>query len=350
MNKTWVTVLMVLFASPLARAGEEDGTVSGWVRNGTGDSTGVPNEEVVLYRYAGGKKEEGFSRKTRTDDTGYFRFDGLPVGEGIAYYPVALHDGVEYAGDQVDFSSVSSPFEQQSDIVVYESTSSDSAISVPFHHIIISPDRGVADIREVLFFANRGNRTYVGSHDYSPGKPEVLDLEIPVGSTGLALDGDIMTCCIIVDGNRVIDTMELKPGARRVIADYRMPYKGSTARFRKTIGYATGALDLFVLGSAVENVTVQPPGGEPASVIPGEVETTPSFKIRGRDYTRYSLGEIPGGSMVTVTFRGMVSTFRIYRWLAPAAVILLMVAVSAYHRMRSKSEDSLTQSQRRKVD
>ncbi|MFQ6616765.1 MAG: hypothetical protein ACE5HZ_08410 [Fidelibacterota bacterium] len=340
LGKSGAAVLFVLSVFPRTGDGDQTGTVSGRVRNGTMDSAAVQNEGVILYQAVNGKKQEDFLQNTWTDDSGYFHFEGLPMGEGVAYYPVAVHGGVEYAGTWVEFPSTAAGTQKRSDILVYEATSSDSAVSVPVHHIIVEPEPGALGVREVFFFVNEGSRTYVGGREYSPGKNIVLEMELPVQAKELVLDGDIMTCCIITDRNRVIDTMELKPGSRQVIANYRVPHTGPTVRFSKAVSYSTGGLDLFIVGSEITNIDIREPGESPARAVSGDVETSRPFRIRGREYKRYSLGQIARGSEVTVTFAGLAPFSRAYRWVAPAVLVLIMIALTGYHRIRLRREDS----------
>jgi hypothetical protein len=212
------------------------GAVFGRVLNASRDSAAMAGLEVVLVQYVDDQEVEHARPRTITDARGRFVFEGLETGERFAYYPLAVFADIEYSGLLVN-PAPSSP-RQRSDVFIFDPTTSDSAISTTVHHLILKPEPGMIAVRELFLFANRGNHTYVGRLPSGSKKNVVLSLETPIHATEVQFGGDLMSCCAVVKGNQIFDTMEFKPGTRQVMLNYRLPYKGDEASLVKTIAHA----------------------------------------------------------------------------------------------------------------
>ncbi|MFQ6673612.1 MAG: hypothetical protein ACE5GH_02360 [Fidelibacterota bacterium] len=335
-GKLGVGILPFLFLIPWVESPGYQGVISGRVVNATYDSSAVPQQEVLLYKYVNGEEVQDFEKHATTDVRGYFAFDGLAAGERVTYAPRTLYGDVEYGGIPVELL-LPSP-SQKSDIVVFESTTSDSAISTLMHHLIIEPEAKSLLVREVLLFYNSGNRTYVGSKPVASGKNVVLKMEMPPRATELQLGGELMSCCVVVRKNQIFDTMELKPGTRQAVLSYQMPATGKETNLTKSVAYPTKSFDVLLLDSKLSKLEVSEDGEENGLIPVLQAEKPDSFQIRGRNYARYSMAGLAGGSMFRlgilpedVSYRSLASHGD-YRWLAPVALILVMVIGYAIHR------------------
>lgn len=324
----YVFLWVPLVASDVVQ--HDGGVVFGRAMNSTQDSSVVAGQEVLLYQYIGGKEVLDFRMDTVTDSRGQFVFEGLDVGDQYAYYPLTVFGDVEYRGKKVTPSG--SSLRHQSDIVLFEPTYSDSAIRTIMHHIIIEPGAGFLNVREVLFFANRDNHTYVGIKPAGSGKNIVLQIEIPPKATELQLEGDLMSCCVIMNRNNVFDTMPLKPGTRQAILNYVLPYKGKEANLTKTIENPTEAFDIFLLDLQFGGFTMRTDREGSEIMLLDQFEEPEPFRIRGKKYSRYDVGSLARRTTFTLAIANLPAPRGDYRWLAPVILVLIMLA--GYFRNR----------------
>ncbi|MFQ6113978.1 MAG: hypothetical protein ACE5NG_07790 [bacterium] len=305
---------------------DNSGSVYGYVFNGSKSDHskssqkkfGVAGQEVVLYSYIDGQVVEGARPHTVTGSNGRFEFTGLEVGKRFAYYPVAVFEGIEYYGEIVALTPDS--VQKRSDVLIFESTHSDSAISAVTHHVIIKPGIGVLGVREVYFFKNRGRHTYVGNTPAGPpDKNIVLTIDVPDNATEMQFGGDLMSCCAVVSGHYIFDTMEFKPGMRQIVLNYLLPYKGKAADLVKEITHHTATMDVFL------------PQGSGTLSAP-QFTAHPAFEIRGLKYQRYRAANLEKGSMLTLAISELPATAPDLRWLAPVILVGFIIVVYGAHR------------------
>ncbi|MCL4704935.1 hypothetical protein KJ068_07225 [bacterium] len=307
------------------------GIVLGRVLNASQDSTAMAGQEVVLVKYVDDQDVEGARPHTVTDARGRFVFEGLETGERFAYYPLAVLEGIEFSGELVK-PTPAAP-RQPSDIVIFDPTSSDSAISTAMHHLIIEPGNGALVVREIFLFANRGKHTYVGNALALSGKKIVLQMEAPVNAMQLQFGGELMSCCAQVNGNQIFDTMELKPGMRQIVLNYLLPYQQQDASLVKTIAHPTAAFDVFLLEPLRLGRLTLKQGYEDRALISGAQSGEP-FQIRGKNYLRYQAANLAQGSTLSLTIINLPAAPRDYRWLAPVILLLLIATGYALNRWR----------------
>jgi len=304
------------------------GTLEGVVHNAsvaseTGAKTGVYKQDVVLYKYIDGKVDENTRVHTITDSRGRFRFGQLPVGKRFAYYPATVIHGIEYYGNLVTFTA--DTLRRYSDVVAYDNSSSDSSIVVSMQHFIIKPGIGVLEVKEISIFANRSQFTYVGNEP--AGKPDkniVLRMEVPKNAREVQIGGDLMSCCAIVKGNQIFDSMEFKPGTRKEIVKYLLPYQGETAILGRSIAYPTASVDVFL----PENSGI---------LTSAEFIKQGSFQIGGETYIRYSTNMVAKGNMLTLSFGNLTPGPRDWRWLPPAFLGFVIFIGSFIYLRRVKN-------------
>jgi len=301
---------------------ENNGIVYGKVINMSKDNAPVPEQEVILYQYKNGQKIEDSRVSTVTDNAGEYVFKALEINEALAYYPITVYAELEYNGALVKPDS--SALRQQSNIFVFEPTSSDTAISVSMHHIIIEPGVGVLNVREVYFFTNKSKYTIVGNEQVAPEKKKVLELETPANANELQLGGDLMMCCAVQKENKIFDTMEFKPGSRQVVLSYAVPYDGKRTKLTKEILYPTESFDVFLDNINLSKFTVQPydDGTNPAAI---EITDAEPFKIRDKIYNRYLVGKLSPQSVVTLAMVDLPNKPTDYKIIAPFVLVLIIV-------------------------
>ncbi len=330
----FVAVLLV----PLMVSAEQTpikATFTGQVLNGSRGNQPVSGQEVVLYTLINGKEVNAPRPKTRTDASGRFAFENLDVGPNIAYYPLTYFKNVEYSGKLVKTDSTSRRL--QSDIVLYESTPSDSAITTEMHHVIVEPGNGgVLKVTELYLFSNRGDYTYAGQFPIPNSREKfvVLQVQVPEEAREVKYGGDLMSCCAVIQGNEIIDTMPFKPGRRQIFLSYVLPYSGTRLSFSRPLYHPVKAFDLFFTDPIqLEDFQLQRAGTSNAEAV--NVDTnTERVQFNGKNYNHFTIRSLEKGARFQLAFAGLPRAPRDYRWLAPIALIAIIVLVFATRRKR----------------
>jgi hypothetical protein len=336
MKATILSIFILASASTFVQTTEKTGNVSGVVRNGSTGNAPVAGQEVVLYTVKNGQEVDAPRPHVVADSQGRFAFENLEIGESTAYYPMAVYRDVQYSGPLV--LPKPDALQQQSDVAVFETTASDSTISAAMHHIIIEPAEGVLSVREVYQFQNRGNHTFIGNPPAGADMKIGLQFEIPQLAQELQVGGNLMTCCTIVEENKVYDTMEFKPGDKQAVLNYRLPYEGSEAGMSKIITAQTDMLDVYVPEPAqLARLHIQGANATNNSDTP----TGEPFQLRGKKYIRYMLSDISKSSVLSLGLSNLPAAPRDFRWLAPVALVLAIGAGYVFYRKRAKNEQPL---------
>lgn len=310
-------------APAAARAQDETqplGELSGRVLNGSRDSTGVGGQEVMLYIIENGRELDTQKPKVRTDAQGRFVFKNLPLKQGRAYYPLTRYEGVEYAGSVVQANPQQPNL--KSDIYIFDSTNSDSAISTAMLHLIVLPgNNGMLEVQELYVFANESPYTYAGKVPLpdQPDKFSVLQFELPEGAQNLQLGGDLMSCCTVIEQNQIIDTMPFKPGKRQVSISYHLPYRSRQQELWWRLPYAVTTLNLLIAEPARMEQTFIIAGGDTLHLQ----EEKPIY-FKGRTYRHYGAKQVAAQAAFMAAVGNLPAPPKDYRWLAPVGLLLLI--------------------------
>jgi len=320
-------ILFALLTISIALAnqgGEENGRVFGTVLNGSRDNMPVPEQEVMLQKYVQGQKVESFQMHSVTNAAGQYSFDGLGTGENITYYPTTVFYDIEYGGRIVQLTT--DILQQESEVVVFETTGLDTAITVSMHHVIIEPGMGNLNVREVLYFTNHSTYSFVGTDRLSGDKKKVLELETHPAATEVELGGDLMSCCAIRQENKIFDTMEFQPGTRSVVLSYIVPYQGDRITWEKSIYYPTDNFDVFLVDGMLNGFSVRgaPGNRNPISVDVGKPEP---FQIHDRSFNRYQVKNLTAGDTVELAIVDLPKEPTQYKLWAPVILILIIFVV-----------------------
>lgn len=162
-----------------------------------------------------------------TDSKGQFILD-VPPDPGAEPPPMLLarYNGVDYPGNPA-------PAGDTVDIPVFETTDSDTAISLSSHHIIIDAQAGT--VAYIIIVHNRGDRTYLTGGDHGHG----LEILLPDGVTDIerAPQGVHLHDTLLVDPRPII------PGNSQTFFTFALP---PSNRIAQRITYPTAGMDLLI--------------------------------------------------------------------------------------------------------
>ena len=162
-----------------------------------------------------------------TDSKGQFILD-VPSDPGAEPPPMlfARYNGIDYPGNPA-------PAGDTVDIPVFETTESDTAISLSSHHILLDAQAGTATY--IIIVHNRGDRTYLTGGDHGHG----LEIPLPDGVTDIlrAPQG------VHLQGTLLVDPRPIIPGNSQTFFTFSIP---PSNRISQRITYPTAGMDLLV--------------------------------------------------------------------------------------------------------
>ncbi len=284
--------LLAISSLALPARAQDGGLVTGTVRN---ETTGEPvaGIDVTLSKFADQTGTNSEDTTTTTDADGSFRFDGLDTSDGLAYAVSTRYLDVLYSTSMILLSAEA---EQQADLIVYETTTDQSAISIPTRGLIVSgidPETGLLAITDAYTIEVDGNLTVVeGADGYSLRFPVPLTVDEITPRPGF----DFGTARI--EESSVLVTTPLKPGQTNAGLDYEFRYTGSTVDVPVEFGYPTGALQILIPTSLRDSEVV-------VDAVDAPLLDGGTVSINDRDYHVWSASGLEPGATLSLTFSGL---------------------------------------------
>ena len=211
----FLAVLLVSFPDVLSGAGLVVGRV-------TNETYSKPQQDCVVMLIRQAAEPEIVSQDT-TDEQGRFSFRDAG-GDDALWFLSAAYEGVNYVQQLSDGPN---------EIAVYETTDSDTALSVVSHHIIVYTAE--KRVRQILIVENTGIRTFRTGEGHGHGLEVFLPdgvTDVREGPQGLHTHGEI-----------VVNPDPVRPGHSQLLFAFDMPASG---RLSQTVSYPTGTVDVFV--------------------------------------------------------------------------------------------------------
>ena len=312
---------LIIFNSSLMG---QTGKISGYVYNGSADSTIIPKIEVNLLVYRGHNVVDDLSYAITTDRKGRFEFTSLSLDSTLIYYPRSTFKTIVYYGDAVRLTNESS--EAKTDVVVYDTTSSAEKIAIQLEHLFIDAEPGKMFFREIFIVNNIGDKTFVGKHFDHPNRHYVLKFPLPENFEDVEILTPEAQNWVKLDGQTLYNTELMSPGSRQFSFRFAVPYKKKERQVSRPVLYPIGAVNIFV--------------SNPALTIEGAgIQAMGDFGIRGTNYQRYSVQHLMPGMELTLTVKNLpAKTFGLStQWLVLIGVGILLVVGFIYTLIKSKS-------------
>ena len=203
----------------LSHAAPSNGLVVGRVTNGTYSK---PQQDCVVLLIRQADQPEIAGQDT-TDEQGRFSFRDDIGGDALWFL----------SADYADVNYVQQLSDGPNEIAVYETTDSDTALTVVSHHIIV--DAAEKRVEQILIVRNDGNRTFRTGEGHGHG----LEVFLPDGVTEVR-DGPQG---LHTHGNILVNPDPVRPGHSQLLFALDLPASG---RLSQTVSYPTGTVDVFV--------------------------------------------------------------------------------------------------------
>ena len=244
-----IIIFLLSLSASVSAAEPSGGAIEGQIVNGTAGGSSVADQEITLKTYL--NDVETVLTTTTTNIEGSFVLDGLSTELGYGYEVMLTFQGAEYYGKWLNFDEGEA--DKSSEIVVYDSTTSDEAIKIASAHTVIYTGGGSLEIGEYYLVINEADRTYIGSKEIAGSENrKTLNFRVPSEATDLQFGGELMECCILKSEDGFSDTMPVIPGSKDVTYYYRINYNSGIYTFSSSVMYPTANYDLLVQGETVQ--------------------------------------------------------------------------------------------------
>ena len=228
------------------------GIIAGQVLNGTagGDVAGVA---LLLRAIKGGTVLQ--ERPHQSDSEGNYRFEGLDLGEGVAYEIAATRGGVTYGAGPIRLTSEVP--QQHLVLQIFDTTPIDPGLRVTRSVLIVGgvdQARQELLIMEMVTVENPSDRTFVPQPGGAGGPMNLLRFGLPPGAHSLTPNGGLDAADMIQVDRGFASLAPLLPGERAMSFTYRLPYAGSAIQVEKSFTYGA---DLFALLTPETGLTIE---------------------------------------------------------------------------------------------
>ena len=326
---TAILMLLLLPFPIISMAGDSSlGIIKGRVINNTLDGKGIKGLDIILFEFVDGKELE--VGHTKTDPAGSFSFQGISVDKKIVYYITTKYKEVEYFSQPIGFEDKKT---LTLDLIVYETTDQDTDIYVRMHHIFLEIKGDSLWINELMIVENRGDKVYAGHKELEPGKRETLRISLPKKATNIQYIEGLMSWFVVKTEEGFSDTMDIKPGMKKILFSYAVNYRGPTYQFTKNIPTKTDSIDLFFPGKGIVAKSDQ-------------LELKEISGGSAKRFSRLSGKNFAKGSQIVIEFNDIPWTKNLFKWVITGLVVLLIGAGFAFpfikRRQHQHKEDEQT--------
>ncbi len=276
------------------------GIIKGEVINNNKKS-GEAGVQLVLKAFMGDRETD--ERSAKSNEKGGFEFLNLPWDRG---YTISLnYKGAEYVTDKMVFS----PDEDEKvlELPVYETTESDTDITIEEGHMIIQVSDGSISVADITVLNNKGEVIFIGKNDVEGGRKETLSFSLPNGATNVSFIHGLSQDMLVRTREGFSDTQGVWPGTKRVVYTYTLPYESGRNEISKVVSYPTDSFLLLVSDSGNEVGVEGLLGGE-------------SVEIEGNNYLKWIGNNLNKGSNIIITIKKPFD----------ATIILKLVALAVF--------------------
>jgi mono/diheme cytochrome c family protein len=278
---------------------QQNGVLRGQVIDATSNQP-VGNIEVTLYAFEDSTPLDTFT--TQADEQGNYVFEKLPTEHSVFYVVEGLYRGVRYLTEPTPF--IPDEDETVLDLNVYETTTSDAAVSLDRLNLLITftPDM----LRAIQLFAlsNAGATTYIGQEG------QTFAFALPENATNATFQ-DGTGAGIVETETGYASTEPVLPGAEglSIAAIYDIPYSGDTLTLELPIPANVASV----------NVLMQALGAELTSDQLRFVETRQAHE---GEFAIFSGGSLAEGESLAFSLSGLSQLdFVAAPNIAPAATV-----------------------------
>ena len=235
---------------PASPAPAVAGTILGTVAN-TSTGTPVPCQVSVVVLLQVKDQFVPF-RETISDKQGRFRFERLPVGDGIVYMAGATRHGIFYPGPRFRLTDLQ-PIARAA-LSVCDAVASPSPLVLKKMDVTIRPETGLLKVTESLLVENPSHACYVGQAAHDGADPVTLELSIPPEFERTTFDQEFFGRRFAVVNNKVVTSVPWPPGRRKLRYTYVLRNTQEVSQWKRPLDLPCSDVTIRVEGKSPNEV------------------------------------------------------------------------------------------------
>jgi hypothetical protein len=306
-----ITHLLLLAFSLAGQFPQGDGAISGTVINRTGGKD-TPCRTTVVLRLQSEGQFVPF-QETTSDAQGEFRFERLPLGDGIRYSVGANQDEVHYPGPRIALTAAMP--HATVELTVYDAVEQPSPLVIKQYEITLEPKPGALQVTESMVVENPSTTSYVGKAASEGANPVTLQLSLPANVERTTFQEEFYGRRFSVADNKLVTGIPWTPGRRELNFTYVLPNSQSHHLWERPLDLPCSEVRVRVRNEKPDDVSCDLPSASPAGsgevVFQSDGDTLPAGHV-----LRVAMGRLP----VPWTAYG--------RWLAAATLLILVAAAT----------------------
>jgi hypothetical protein len=309
---------MLLLAQP--QPGE--GSIGGLVLNASRGNASVESAEVLLRVQIDG--EFVVVDQTTADREGLFRFDGLPLDQGLVYLPGANRDGIHYPGPRIRLS----PDQPRANVIlkVQDPITEPNPLIIRDWDLVVAPQPGALHVDETLIIDNPEQRTYVGETPEGGAEPVTLQLGIASDFERVTFDKEYYGRQFALINGKLATGIPWTPGRHELRFSYVVRNEARQRIWSRPLDLPCRQVRLTVRTTEPDDVTCNL--GPGSSRREGEV----TFESGGQD--------LPAGFLIRLELSRLPVSPMVYlRWIILALLALVVAGTSLALRRSGRAQD-----------
>ncbi len=271
-----VAITMSFLALIPGQAQDAAITVTGEVHNATAGSETPDGLLITLHVYSEDKLAGTY--EVEADETGVFRFEGLPLNAGDLLIAATTYSGVTYTSASLAY--VPGQEIQDLAIAVYETTDDPRQVMITQMTVMLNASGGQLWVGEYYLLGNLGDRTWVGSYDAELGLATTTQLSLPAEADSLWFSGAGLGDRFLQDEGLLLDTAPVVPGypSAEVFFSYAVPFTAEQ-EFEKAFNLPVENIEFLVAEDS--GISLQGEGIAYTETIDTETGTALSYIAPG---------------------------------------------------------------------
>jgi mono/diheme cytochrome c family protein len=201
--------------------------------------------EVTLHVFVGDTEVETWT--TQADGNGNFAFENLLTDHANIYVLESNYEGIVYLSDESGIF-VPDSSETNLDLAVYDTTTSDAAISITQLHYLLSFSPGAVNVVQIFVVGNDDNRTYIGQNG------QTFAFSLPAEAQQVTFQDDSTGTRFMQTGSGYVDTVPIQPGpdGLSIVSSYLIPYNDDSMTIEVPLPAEVASLNVLVSQQGVE--------------------------------------------------------------------------------------------------
>ncbi len=308
-------IAFILFCVALAAAPAVAGTIQGTVVN---TSTGMPVPcQVVVILQVQVKGDFVPFREIISDKQGRFRFERLPVDDGVVYQAGATRHGIFYPGPRISLTDLQ-PI-ARAELSVCDAVAGPSPLVLKKMDVAIRPETGLLKVTESLLLENPSHTCYVGD-------PNTLELSIPPDFERTTFDVEFFGRRFTMVNKKLVTSVPWPPGQRELRYTYLLRNTEEVTQWKRPMDLPCSDVTIHVEGKSPNEVRCELLRRTTAD------EKTVVFESAGQ--------ELPAGQVLQVELGRLPLPWMAYGKWAAVAIMLVLIAGAGWLHFRRGSRQS----------